>query len=146
MRGARTLLEHGPREDSQAHGRAERSVRTVEEIARVQLTDLEQRMGQPVDYRGNLFGWVVRHAVDLSNKRLAGKDGLTPWERMRGRPYRGQLLRFGAPVLHRLTGNPVGGVLLNRWSPGTWVGKTTTSDEHLIALPTGLVVRSRTVR
>ena len=124
LRRARTLVEHGPRDDSQAHGRAERSVRTIEELVRVQLTDLEMRTGEPVDHLGNLFGWVVRHATDLSNKRMVSKDGTTPWSRMRGRPYRGQLLRFGVPVMHRLCGEPAGGVLLNRWSTGVWVGKT----------------------
>ena len=109
LRGATTVLEHGPREDGQAHGRAERTVKTIEETVRVQLTDLEQRTGKSVDYRGNLFGWLVRHAVDLANKRLVGRDGTTAWQRMRGRPYRGQLLRFGAPVMHRLAGDPIGG-------------------------------------
>ena len=110
---------------------------------RVQLTDLENRTGRPVDYQSNLFGWLVRHAVDLTNKRLAGRDGSTPWQRLRGRPYRGQLLRFGAAVMHRLSGDPTGGVLMNRWSAGTWVGKSPLTDEHLVALPTGQVVRGR---
>ena len=38
-------IEHGPRDDGQAHGRAERSVRTIEELVRVQTTDLELRTG-----------------------------------------------------------------------------------------------------
>ena len=146
LRRAKTIIEHGPRDDGQAHGRAERSVRTIEELVRVQLTDFEARTGESVDHLSNLFGWIVRHATDLSNKRMAARDGTTPWEKMRGRPYRGQLLRFGVPVMHRLAGETVGGVLLNRWSTGVWVGKTTTSDEHMIALPTGQVIRARAVR
>ena len=31
LRGAKTILEHGPRDDGQAHGRAERAVKTIEE-------------------------------------------------------------------------------------------------------------------
>ena len=48
--------------------------------------------------------------------------------------------------MHRLCGEPAGGVLLNRWSTGVWVGKTPTSDEHMVALPTGQVIRARAVR
>ena len=117
MRGPTTVIEHGPRDDGQANGRAERAVKTMEELVRVQLTDLEERTQAPLDHKGNLFGWLVRHATDLANKRQVGRDGLTPWERMRGRPYRGQLLRFGTPVMHRLAGDPIGGMLLNRWGP-----------------------------
>ena len=140
------MLEQGPRGDGQAHGRAERAVRSVEELVRLQLADLEERIDDTLDVHGNLFGWLVKHATDLGNKRLASKDGATPWERLRGRPYRGQLLRFGAPVMHRLVGKPVGGVLMNRWSPGSWVGKSPLTDEHLVALPTGQVIRCRAVR
>ena len=98
-------------------------MRSIEELVRLQLTDFEERTGEKVDVHGNLFGWLVKHATDLGNKRLASKDGTTAWERLRGRPYRGQLLRFGTPVMHRLVGRPVGGVLMNRWSQGSWVGK-----------------------
>ena len=114
LRRARTTVEHGPRDDGQAHGRAERTVRTIEELVRVQITDLERRTNQAVDHNSNLFGWLVRHATDLANKRMGSKGELTPWEKMRGRPYRGQLLRFGVPVMHRLAGETIGGVLLNR--------------------------------
>ena len=145
-RRARTQVQQGPRGDSQAHGRAERAVRTIEETTRVQVLDLENRTGQPVDPTGHLFGWLVKHACDLTNTRMAGRDGQTPWERLRGRPYRGQLLRFGTPVLHRLSGPTIGGVLMTRWAPGHWLGKTSSSDEHLVVLPNGHVIRARSVR
>ena len=112
----------------------------------MQKSDLENRTGAPVDPGSNVFAWMVRHAVDLSNKRMAGADGLTPWQRMHGRPYRGQLLRFGVPVLHRHSGDTIGGVLMDRWSPGHWLGKTANSDEHIVALPNGNVIRVRTAR
>ena len=128
QRRGRTLVEQGPRGDSQSHGRAERTVRAVEEMTRVLKADFEKVTSSEVDTNGHLFGWMIRHAVDLLNKRNPGGDGATPWQRLRGRAYRGQLLRFGVPVLHRLAGEAKGGVLMNRWAPGHWVGKTSTSD------------------
>ena len=40
------MLEQGPRGDGQAHGRAERAVRSIEELVRLQLTDFEERITQ----------------------------------------------------------------------------------------------------
>ena len=61
-------------------------------------------------------------------------------------PTEGNSYALEAPVMHRLAGDTIGGVLLNRWSVGTWLGKTPMSDEHMVALPTGQVVRARTVK
>ena len=36
--------------------------------------------------------------------------------------------------------------MADRWSKGTWVGKTTNSDEHIVALTPSQVIRARSVR
>ena len=129
-RQAQTLVERGAREDGACNGRAERAVRTTEEQTKLIKLDFEKRSGVGVSAHSSLFTWMVRHGVDLFNKRQPGFDGRTPFERLRGRPYQGELLPFGAPVLHRLSGLPVGGVLVDRWNPGSWLGKTSDSDEQ----------------
>ena len=48
-RQAKTWVEQGPRGDSQAHGRAERNVRALEETVRVQRADLEARLGRAME-------------------------------------------------------------------------------------------------
>ena len=35
---------------------------------------------------------------------------------------------------------------MDRWRPGHWMGKTTNSDEHIVALSNGHVIRARLVR
>ena len=145
-RRAITLLEHNPREDSQSNGRVERTVRSIEEIARILKSDVEKRIASGIELTSPLFDWILRHSVDLLNKRQVSKDGLTAFERLRGRPYSGVLIRFGSTVLHRLSGHVVGGVLADRWQTGSWLGKTASSDEHIVGMPDGTVVRTRTVR
>ena len=145
-RESRTILEEAKRSDSQSHGRAERAVRSIEEMTRVFKRDLEIRMGADLDIDSAMFDWLVRHAADLLNKRHVGKDGRTAYERMRGRPYRGELLAFGTPILHRISGKVQGGVLVDRWNEGLWLGKAASSDEHLVSTTVGTVVRARCVK
>ena len=146
QRRPRTLVERGPRDDGQANGRGERAVRSVEEITRTLKADLEIRTSTPIDPHSGTFEWLLRHGTDLLNKRQPGTDGLTAWHRLRGRPYGGELLQFGSSVLHRLSGRVVGGVLVDRWHKGTWIGKTTESDEHIIGVDGGHVLRARSVK
>ena len=145
-RRPRTLVERGPRDDGQANGRAERAVRSVEEITRTLKADLEVRIPNAVDPHSGVFEWLLRHGTDLLNKRQPGADGLTPWQRLRGKVYAGELLQFGAPILHRLSGQVIGGVLVNRWHPGVWLGKTSDSDEHIIGTDGGNILRARAVK
>ena len=54
-RRPRTLVERGPRDDGKANGRAERAIRSVEEIARTLKADLECRLGNVVDPQSGIF-------------------------------------------------------------------------------------------
>ena len=53
---------------------------------------------------GGLFEWLLRHAADTLNKRQPGRDGKTPWMRLHGRMYKGELVPFGCRVLARMSG------------------------------------------
>ena len=138
QRRTRTIVERGPRDDGKANGRAERAIRSVEEITRTLKADLECRIGTAVDPQGGTFEWMLKHGTDLLNKRQPGVDGATPWQRLHGKTYAGELLRFGTSVLHRLSGQVQGGVLVDRWHRGTWLGKTADSDEHVIGVEGGV--------
>lgn len=146
--GAQTILEHAPRGDSQANGRAERAVRTTEEFVRVFKFELEQRLdGKEIDVQSAVFEWLVEHAVDVVNKFLVGIDGRTAFQRLKGKTYRGETLPFCAKVMYRVCGKVPGGLLVERWFPGVWLGKRFSSEEHLVArLSDGLVFRCRAVR
>eukprot|EP00972_Heterocapsa_arctica_P067761 10004617-Heterocapsa_arctica.AAC.1 len=59
--------------------------------------------------------------------------------------YRGKVCSFGEPVMLRLSDLRDQGKLEPRWSVGIWVGKATDSDEHILAMPSG-VAMGRSVR
>ena len=68
-----------------------------------------------------------------------------PTKRLKGKPYRGEVLQFGCQVHHRVPGKTPGGLLAARWQTGVRLGKRFASDEHLVSMPDGTVVRARSV-
>ncbi len=51
---------------------------------------------------------MVEHAADVHNKYCVGQDGATPYERLKGKKWRGELFLFGSLVQHRHPGKPKG--------------------------------------
>ena len=55
-------------------------------------------------------------------------------------------MQFGSRVWHRTPGKAQGGLMQPRWYEGVWIGKTFSSDEHIVSMPDGRIVRARSVR
>lgn len=148
LRGAAgTVLEHSPVGESQANGRAERAVRTFEEILRVHKLALEGRIGENISVQHSVFPWLIEFVAVVINKHLVGKDGRTAYERMKHKLNKGETLPFGCQVMLRVSGKVAGGVMGERWFPGTWLGTRASSGEHLVARGSdGIVVRTRVVK
>ena len=85
----------------------------------------------------NSFPWLVLHAADVLNTFLVGPDGLTAYERIKGRAYSSVMLEFGSGVLYKLSAHVEGGVVQPRWEPGIWLGK----HEHVVCTQSGVVIR-----
>ena len=96
-----TRVENSPKGDSKANGAAERAVQAVGEQLRVLRCGLQQRLGARVPGGHDLTAWLVEHAADLLNKVHRGEDGRTAYQRVRGKPFRGQLVEFGEKVHRR---------------------------------------------
>ena len=62
-----TLLRRSRPYDSQANGRVERTVRSVEEVARVHKLDLESRVCRQIRVQEPIFAWLLRASVALLN-------------------------------------------------------------------------------
>ena len=142
-----TVLEHGAPGDSQSNGFVERAIRSVEDMVRTHKLALEEKIGEVLKVDTAAMAWLVEHCADILNKCQQGKDGRTPYERLRGKQFSGFMLEFGSQVMLRVMDKVSGGVMQERWVEGTWLGSRFTTLEHLVARKSdGVVVRTRAVR
>ena len=139
-----TVIESSPVGESQSNGFIERAVRSVEEMVRTHKLALESRLGERIAVDHPAIAWLIEHSVDLLNKCQMGKDGRTPYERLKGKRYGGTFMDFGCPVMLRVTDKPQGGLMQERWVEGTWLGMRWSTWEHLVSRRSdGVVVRTR---
>ena len=144
--GGRTVPEYSPKGESQSNGVAERGVQTIEGLVRSHKLDLEEKIGSKVPIEKPIIAWLIEHCADIHNKFHVYADGKTSFEKVKGKKHRGEFLEFGQKVLHRVPGKPKGGLMAARWIPGIWLGKRFSSEEHIVAMNDGRVVRARAVR
>ena len=142
-----TVLEHGAPGDSQSNGFVERAIRSVEDMIRTHKLALEEKIGEVLKVDTAAMAWLVEHCADILNKCQQGKDGRTPYERLRGKQFSGSMLEFGSQVMLKVMDKVSGGLMQERWVEGTWLGSRFTTLEHLVARKSdGVVVRTRAVR
>ena len=107
---------------------------------------LEAAIRKELDVHHPVFAWLVEHAADILVKCAVGSDGRTPYERVKGKRYHGQMHEFGSAVRVKYQGKLQGGLMKERWGSGVWLGKKWASDEHLVSMGNGKIVRARDVR
>ena len=93
--GVRTIVEHSPVRESQSNGFIEAGVKTVEGMVRTMKLNF---LHECIEVDHPIFYWLVEHAADVSTKFQKGVDGKTAYERLKGKPYRGEILEFGCQV------------------------------------------------
>ena len=68
-----------------ADGAVANAGRIVREFTRVLKDKVEEKAGITMETQSNLVQWMVRWAAMITSRFLMGKDGLTGYERRRGR-------------------------------------------------------------
>ena len=139
-----TIVESSPKGESQSNGIAERAAQDLEGV-RTHNLDLEAKLKTTLRIGHPCITWMVENVADIINKFKIGQDGRTAYERLKGKTYTGVIHEFGSVILHRIPGKPEGGLMLERWVQGVWHGKRFTTDERVIGLENGKVVRTRNV-
>ena len=71
--------------DSQSNGAVEAGIRTVRKDFRCVRLCLENRLGYKIPVAHPILAWLLRHVAFTYNILERGHDGLTPWQRVRGR-------------------------------------------------------------
>ena len=141
-------MRKSPVASSQSDGRAEPAVRTVGGLTRAVLFEMQKTTGHRVTVDDPLLIWGVRHAGWLHDRYHVRQDShLTAFHPRCGKPYDGQITKFGASVLYMMpvkkSDKPKR--LEHHWSYGVWVGKTEDSEEHIVLTSDGARI-ARTVR
>ena len=133
--------------DSQSNGGTEVGVRTVRGLLRSLRLCLEKRLGARLPTQHPLMAWLVEHTALLLNACSRGSDGITPWERARGRPFGLRLHGFGESVLWKqpLKGpqHDVHGNLGPRQYCGVFLGYNKVSNTYRVLSEEGHLVKAR---
>jgi hypothetical protein len=109
---------------------------------------LEARLGKYIKTDHALIPWLLQHTCTLLNAKTRGPDGLTCWERVKGRAFNQLLVGFAETVLYKL---PVKGPRANpdgnmgaKWLEGVFLGFGRSSNSYIIGTDDG-VVNARTI-
>ena len=128
-----------------SNGAAERAAQSVEGMARTLRLDLLSRTNIAVGSDLPITSWMVRHAAWLlSHFQTGPADGKTAYARQFERPHKSLVLPFAERVMWKdPTLQPA--KLKGSWGYGLWLGRSQTSNAHLIGTRVGIVV-ARTIR
>ena len=139
------VLERSPVGDSRANGMVERTIQSVEGQIRTLRDALEDRIKLKLNADDCVIPWLIQNAGEIISNFSVGPDGKVPFQRVRGRKMRRELVEFGEMVhwmpadqLHR-------GKFEARWHNGIWLGVRPQTSEVLIGTPQG-VFKARSVK
>ena len=137
--GKETQVQHAPKEThGPSNGAAERAILEVARQARTLVHALETRYpGYQLKGDSEVFPWVIRHSGWLITRFLIKADGRTPYERLKGREYKGEIVD-PLETVHYKIDKDTRGKLDAQTSIGIWLGKTLSADEHVIGTPQGI--------
>ena len=147
-------LETTPKHSSDSNP-AERAIQAVEEEARTIRADCQMRFGNGEAFGADkpILAWLLRHAGWQIRRYKQKDNGMTAYKEAYGERYIHDVVPFAEVVLVRIPKPTHRGLQGGkRWHKGdavfvkgVWVGRSETSDEHIVLTP-GSRVLSRTIR
>ena len=96
--GGELLLEYSPKGESQSNGEIERTVQSIQGLARTLKDAIEENYQIELDSKSPLLAWLVEYCGTLLNLFHVAEDGLTAYHRLKGKPWRVELPAFGEVV------------------------------------------------
>ena len=142
--GIDVLKEESPTGESQSNSMVERAVQDVEGLVRVLKDQVEHNYNLVLDSKHPVLAWLVNHAGFLLSRFQLSADGLTSYERLKGKPFRRKLFNFAECVHYMPIGKNFGqrkhlNKLDARWRDGVFLGCKETTNEYFIGTPSGVV-------
>jgi hypothetical protein len=141
-RTAPTIPENCPKGESQANGIAERAVQDVEGIMRTLKAALERRLGIRLKPSDAIMPWMIEHCSTLINRCRIGVDGMTSYERIKGKPNKKKFCEIGKVVLYmgvKSKKDKSKDKLNPKFELGIWLGVHSGSNEDIIGTDQGVL-------
>lgn len=85
----------------------------------------------------HVAAWMIRHAPSLINGFRVGRDGHTPYSRVRGNRFSREIQEFGESMLYLLPESVGTHKYDSRWERGIWLGATAASGEYIMGTEKG---------
>ena len=126
--------ETSPKGESKNNGEVERAVQSVRGLART-LKDFLEQSAITLESRSPLLAWMVEHSILLLLFHKGEPlDGHTAYMRLKGKPWRVEMLSFGECVdFRRRTQHK----LESMWSRNVFVGVRVKTTERIVMDETG---------
>ena len=129
--------ERAPRGESKSNGEVERAVQTIHGLARTLKEHLEQYARITIDPKSPILAWLIEHTANLHYLFNKGEDGMTPYQRVKGKEWQIQLPSFGESVeFKRRTRHK----LEARWERGLFLGVQVHTTEKIVGTKAGVLV------
>jgi hypothetical protein len=101
------------------------------------VSELEQRLGVRIPLTCRALPWIVHMVGFLVTRFNRGQDNTTPYFRMNGAHYTGNMCLLGETVMIKV---PKGDSRFrSHWRKGVWLGKSETNDENFVGTESGVV-------
>ena len=139
LAGVEVVPEAAPKESHEkSNGEAEATVKQVHGMVR---TIREHVMfsigGTEIPPKHPVMAWLVEHAGTVLTLYNRGPDGLVPWHRLKGKPWRislpcwGEVVEFKLRTRHKLEA---------RWKSGVFLGVRRLTTERIVGDAEGVYV------
>ena len=139
--GGKVVPESPPRGESASNGAVESAGKLVREFVRVLKEQVEHSAQLDLGTTDVLTLWMVRWAAMLCSRYLVGKDGLTAYQRRRGRNCHIPVVIFGEKVWYKQirASKERKDKFESEWQEGIWLGHRRNTNEHVIGTRDGAV-------
>ena len=134
--------EASARYDSQSNGLTEVGIMMIRGLFRSLKLCLESRIERRIPESHALISWLLQHTCLVLNACVKGPDGLTAWNRVRGRNFHAPMANFGEQVLYKLPSKgPLSdpdGNMGTRWKAAAYLGHCITSNTYVLGCADGI--------
>ena len=139
--GGRVIPESPPRGESQSNGTVEEAGKTVREYLRVLKEQIEHKAAIQLKGSDNIISWMVRWSAMVYSRFAIGRDGLTAYERRRGRRCTIPTVCFGERIWYKELRqfHDRRDKLDSEWFEGIWLGHSRGSNEHIVGTDSGVI-------